>query len=129
VFDPIPPRFSRVSRQVSKCAEQVYDRLGPGLLPAAYKGSLAIELQLAGLTFECNVELPLVYEGVRIESAMQLDFVVEEAVLVSVIAAPRFEPIDEMQLRTLLKFSELRVGLLLNFHGVNFKQAVKKITA
>jgi GxxExxY protein len=128
VFDPIPPRFSKVARQVGKCAEHVYDRLGPGLLPAAYKGALAIEFGIAHLDFQRDVNLPLVYEGVPIESAMRLDFVVDEAVLVSVLETRFDEALHEMQLRTLLKFSELRLGLSLNFDVANFKQAVKKIT-
>jgi GxxExxY protein len=129
VFDPIPPRFSKVARQVTRAAEQVYERLGPGLLESAYKSCLAIEMQAEGLKFERNVGVPILYETVTIEQAMQLDFIVEEAVVVTILSVDAVRPIHEMRIRTQLKFSELRIGLLVNFDVLNFKQAIKKITA
>lgn len=79
--------------------------------------------------FEQDISVSIVYETVRVDRAMRLDFIVEEAVVVTVLAVEAIRPLHEIQMRTHLKFSELRVGLLLNFDVATFKQGLRKVTA
>jgi GxxExxY protein len=127
VFDPVPPRFNRIAKQVSKAAESVFDNLGPGLLEGAYRTCLRLELDNQGLAYRDEVSVPVAYQGTIVNSAMRFDFLVEESVIVVVKAVDELRPVHEAQLRTYLKFSKLRVGLLVNFDVVKIKDGIKRI--
>jgi len=62
--------------KVIGAAIEVHRGLGPGLLESAYEECLCHELNLAGLTFQRQVPLPVVYKGVRLDSGTRLDVVV-----------------------------------------------------
>jgi GxxExxY protein len=51
-------------RVIGACIE-IHKALGPGLLESVYEECLCHELRLAGLTFERQRPLPVVYKGVR----------------------------------------------------------------
>ena len=54
-----------VTRQVIGMAIKIHRALGPGLFERTYEDCLELELSRAGLRFQRQVELHLVYEGVR----------------------------------------------------------------
>ena len=101
--------------------------LGPGLLESAYERCLCYELSLAGLKFERQVPLPLVYKDVKLESGYIMDLVVEDLLVVELKAVERLMPINEAQLLSYLKLAEKRIGLLLNFHVPVLKDGIKRI--
>lgn len=105
-------------------AIEVHRALGPGLLESAYEACLCHELQLRSLDVQRQVDLPLVYKGVRLDCGYRLDVVVERAVLVELKAVDRLAPIHEAQLLTYLKLSGLRVGLVMNFNAAILKDGL-----
>jgi GxxExxY protein len=72
-------------------------------------------------------ELPLVYQGVKIDCAYRADLIVEEAVVVEVKAIESLAPIHSRQLLTYLRIADLPVGLLLNFGAPTMKQGIKRV--
>lgn len=80
-----------------------------------------------GLVYREEVSVPVAYHGTVVNSAMRFDFLVEESVIVVVKAVDELRPIHEAQLRTYLKFSKLRVGLLINFDVVKVKDGIKRV--
>jgi PD-(D/E)XK nuclease superfamily len=52
--------------QVIGLAIKVHKTVGPGLLEQVYADCLCHELPLHGLTFQRQVELSLIYDGVRL---------------------------------------------------------------
>jgi len=127
VFDPVPPRFNKIAKLVAKAADSVHENLGPGLMEAAYRTCLRLEMETAGLTFREDVTLPVTYHGTVVGTAMRFDFLVEEGVIVVVKAVEDLRPVHEAQLRTYLRFSKLRVGLLLNFDVVKMKDGTRRV--
>ena len=105
-----------LTEQIIGAAIEVHQALGPGLLESAYEHCLCHELSLRSIQFQRQVELPVTYKGVPIESGYRLDVLVRKAVVIEVKAVERLQPIHEAQLLTYLRSSTHRVGLLLNFN-------------
>ena len=97
-------------------AIEVHKELGPGLLESAYEECLCRELQLQGLAFKRQVPLAVRYKGVLLDCGYRMDIVVEDAVVIELKCVDRVLPVHEAQLISYLKLSQIRFGLLLNFH-------------
>ena len=90
-------------------AFRVHKTLGPGLLESVYELCLCHELLRRGIAFQSQLSLPILYDGVRIESALRVDLIVEGRVIVELKAAESMHPIYTAQLLTYLKLTGLRV--------------------
>ena len=108
-------------------AIQVHRVLGPGLLESAYQACLVYELRKRGLRVEAQVEMPIQYDGVVIETAFRVDLFVERVVIVELKAVSKLHPIYDAQLLSYLKLSGCRVGLLINFHTVVLRDGIKRL--
>ena len=86
----------------------------------------------AGIAFESQVIMPVVYKGYTIPLAIPLaipkgfraDIVVADAVIIEVKAVAAFVPAQRAQLVTYLRMSKIRVGLLINFHAPKLKDGL-----
>lgn len=105
---------------------KVHRTLGPGLMESAYEQCLAYELGRRGVTARRQIALPIVYDGVRLDAGYRLDMVVEDTVTVEIKAVDAVTALHEAQLMTYLKLSAMRVGLLINFNVLLFKNGVKR---
>ena len=97
-------------------AIEVHRQLGPGLLESACEQCLCHELHLRGLSFKCQVDLPVPYKGLQLDCGYKIDLIVGDEVIVELKAVERILPIHEAQLLTYLKLSGKPVGLLINFN-------------
>ena len=116
-----------VARQVVDAGLKVHKTLGPGLLESVYEACLTHELALRGLEVRRQVPLPLEYEGLRLDAGYRLDLVVGDLVVIEVKAVEALSRLHEAQLITYLKLSGLRVGLLINFNVILFKDGVRRL--
>ena len=85
------------------------------------------ELQKRGLKAERQVLLPVVYDGLRLDSGLRLDLVVENRVVVELKAVDTLLPVHKAQMLTYLKLSGHRLGLLVNFNSVLIKDGIHRI--
>lgn len=109
-----PFLFEDLTRQIIAAAMEVHRVLGPGFLEAVYEAALAHEFKLCGLCCARQVELTIQYKGI-LAGQYQVDFVVDDRVIVEIKATKQLTETDEAQLLNYLKASGYRVGLLLNF--------------
>lgn len=86
------------------------------MLESVYENCLCHELQLSGLSFERQIALPVVYKGIRLETGLRIDIVVESAVVVELKCIENIAPIHESQLLTYMRLSSISTGLILNFY-------------
>ena len=105
----------------------VHRTLGPGLLEEVYKQCLAHRLRTAGLGTRTEVPIPVVFENVGMDCGYRADILVENKVLVELKCAERLTETHKAIVLTHLKFSELKVGLLFNFHEFILKNGMKRI--
>lgn len=66
------------------------------------------------------------YRG-ELVGELRLDLLVEDAVVVEVKAVERFDPIHGAQLRSYLKATGRRVGLLINFNVRVLKSGIRRV--
>ena len=116
-----------VGKQIVDASIKVHRALGPGLLESAYQHCLAYELNKRGLQVECKVQLPVVYDGARIDAGYRLDMLVERSVIVENKAVERLLPVHQAQLLTYLKLHDCRLGYLLNWNVPLMKQGIKRM--
>ena len=109
-------RLNSITEKVIGAAIAVHRELGPGLLESAYEPCLAYELKDHGLALERQKALPLTYRNLRLDCGYRVDLLVENAVIVEVKSVERFHPVHGAQLRSYLRLSGCKVGLLLNFN-------------
>lgn len=129
MFDVTPEtqRLDLLTEKIIGCAIAVHRVLGPGLLESVYEECICFELSLAGLRFERQVPLPVVYKDVKLDCGYRMDIVVEDSVIVEIKAVERLIPVYEAQLLSYLKLANKRVGLLMNFHVPVLKSGLKRI--
>ena len=106
--------FEDLSKKIIGAAIEVHRALGPGFLEKIYEEAIKLELAEHDLEFEYQIEIEVEYLGVVV-GRHRLDLVVEDKIIVELKAAKSFEDIHFAQLRSYLKATGLKVGLLLNF--------------
>ena len=67
------------------------------------------------------------FEGVKLESALRIDVLVEKCVIVELKSVENMNPIYEAQLITYLRLSKIRLGFLINFNVPHLKDGIKRI--
>ncbi len=127
MFEPIAAETERVASQVMEAAFKVHRALGPGLLESVYEACLCHELDRQSVSFEKQISLPVMYEGVRLDAGLRLDLLVAGLVIVELKAVEKMIPLYEAQLLTYLKLSGKRLGLLINFNTRLLKDGFKRI--
>lgn len=125
-YKPIPPETERLSRPILDAAFQVHSVLGPGLLESVYETCLVHELSKKGIKCERQVELPVVYDGLKIEQGFRIDLLVEKRIVIELKSVDEVAGIHQAQLLTYLKMSNLRLGFLINFKVLALKQGIKR---
>ena len=102
-------------------AFRVHTVLGPGLLESVYEIALAHELRKTGLLVATQVEMPVVYDGIRLDLAFRADMIVESTVILELKSVEALAPVHSKQLLNYLRLSGLKTGLLINFHTISLK--------
>jgi GxxExxY protein len=118
---------NEITDRVIGAAIEVHRHLGPGLLESAYEECLCYELSRLGLRFERQVPVPITYKGLKLQSGLKLDLLVEGAVIVELKTVDELLPIHKAQLLTYLKASNRHVGLLMNFNVPVLKSGLKRM--
>ena len=105
---------------------RIHRKLGPGLLESVYHQCLCWELHHAGLDFQREVALPVIYETMHMDRGFLADIVVARTVLVELKAVDRILPVHKAQTLTYLRLSGCAIGLLMNFNVVLLKDGLHR---
>lgn len=127
VFQPIPADVERLGKVVLNAAVKVHSTLGPGLLESVYRVAMKHVLDKNGVGVRTDVKLPIMFEGVKLESDLQLDMLIEKCVIVKIKSVERMNQLDQAQMVTCLRLSRLRLGFLINFNVPYLKDGIKRI--
>ena len=105
--------FNDNTSQIIGAALEVHKELGPGFQEVVYQRALALELEVAGLEFTREVDVPVFYKEKQIDKR-RVDFVIDDCI-VEIKARSMFQQEDYIQTLSYLKASRYRVALLINF--------------
>jgi GxxExxY protein len=113
--EPLTERMMRLAIEVHPRVKPG-DHTGPGLLESAYEQCLCHELSEAGISFSRRAAIRIMYKDVPVGDAFEADIVVAGQLIREIKTVTTVLAIHEVQLRTYLRMSNIRVGLLLNFN-------------
>ena len=113
--------------RILSAAFRVHSVMGPGLLESVYEAALTHELRKAGLRVATQVEVPVVFDGIRLDVAFRADMIVEALVILELKSVEALAPVHSKQLLNYLRLSGLKVGLLLNFNTISLKDQLVRL--
>lgn len=115
-----------LTSQIIGLAIKVHRKLGPGLLEAIYEECLCWELAHAGLAFQRQVPLAVIYEDLHLSPAYYADIIVERSTLLELKSVQHLLPVHQSQTLTYLRLSNCQVALLMNFNSVMLKDGLRR---
>ena len=118
---------NRITGQIIAAAIKIHSQIGPGVLESVYQRCLEYELSRVGLAVQSEVALPVLYEGISLESGYRVDLLVENSIIVELKCVESILPIHKTQLLTYLRLANMRMGLLLNFNVVHLRNGINRI--
>jgi GxxExxY protein len=119
--------YSGLTEKIIGCAMAVHKELGPGLLESIYEEAMTIEFGELGLSFQRQVEMPVIYKRRQLNGTFRADMVVENAVVLELKSIEQMHPVFDAQLLTYMKLGGWKVGLVLNFGMETLRQGLKRI--
>ena len=118
---------NELSKIVFGLGMKVHKSLGPGLLESVYEECLFYELKKYGLFVEKQKALPLIYDEIKLDTGYRVDLFVEKKLIIEIKSVEALNELYFAQLLTYLKLSDCKLGLLINFNTVLFKNGVRRV--
>jgi len=105
-----------ITERIINAIITVHRTLGPGFLESIYRNALMLESRKQGLEVEVEKEIAVCYDGVEV-GRHRLDLVVDGQVVLELKTVEELGRAHYAQLRSYLKASGCKTGLLVNFAG------------
>jgi GxxExxY protein len=86
-----------------------------------------MELEHAGIPFEIQAPVSVIYKGRTIPLGFRADILVDNAIILKIKAVASLLPTHQAQLLTYLPMSRISVGLLMNFHAKLLKDGLLRL--
>jgi len=118
---------NELSKIVVDLGMKIHKVLGPGLLESAYEECLYYEIKKQGLLVEKQKALPLMYEDIKLEAGYRIDLLVEKKLIIEIKSVETLNDLHLAQILTYLKLSDCKLGLLINFNTVLFKNGIRRV--
>jgi GxxExxY protein len=94
---------------------EVHKTIGPGLLEKIYHQCLAKEFSLRGINYISEMNIMINYKGVKLNSELRCDFLVEDAIVFELKAVEKMNPIFQTVIMTYMNLTQKPKGILVNF--------------
>jgi len=113
-------KYSALTAEIIACAMRVHKALGNGFQEVIYQRALEIEMELSGINFKREFEMPVFYRNIPI-GTRRVDFLVEEVIALELKAISQLENTNFAQAINYLEAWNLEIGLLINFGEMSLK--------
>lgn len=118
---------NEIARVIVDAAYHLHADLGPGLLESVYEAVLARELELRGMSVARQQPISFEYRGQKFDEGFRADLVINDSVMVELKSVEQPHPSHKKQLKTYLKLSGKRLGLLINFGAPLIKDGIHRV--
>jgi len=105
--------------QVIGCAIDVHRHFGPGLIESVYEKCFIWELNLRGIANRSQIWASLDYKGLKVDTELRLDVLVEDILCVELKAQEGLLPVHDAILYSYMQMLEKPKGVLINFRFTN----------
>jgi len=106
--------YRDLTERVLGAAIEVHKSLGPGFLETNYETAFAVELSFLGIAYERQRPIEIRHRGLIVRKH-RMDFIVQKCLVVEIKTADNFDAAHFAQVKSYLKATGCKVGLLLNF--------------
>ena len=113
--------------RILRCAYNVYDELGPGLLESIYEEALARELSDNGFIVERQKSVPVFYKGEQLCNDLRLDLIVDGKVILELKSVVEYRKLFEKQLYTYLRLTNCELGYVINFNEEDLRDGIHPV--
>ncbi len=110
----MPLIHADLSERIIGCCIQVHKALGPGFLEKIYEEALCLTLAKAGLKYERQKSVVILYEGKPV-GEHRLDLVIQGLVVIELKATTGIEDVHLATARSYLKATTMQLALVVNF--------------
>ncbi len=117
--------ITQLSYDIVGVAIKIHKELGPGLLESVYEKCMHHQLIKDGHHVLQQLEIPLIYDTLELETKLRLDLLVDNTIIVEIKAVESILPVHQSQLLTYMKLLKKPQGLLINFYTDNISKSVK----
>ena len=107
--------FKEECYKINSCIYEVNRKLGSGFLEAVYQEALEIELTKAGVPFESQFPIKIMYDGHSLQHSYVADIVCYNKILLEIKAVKQIAGEHKAQILNYLAATGFLVGLLVNF--------------
>lgn len=122
----VTEREEYLARIIVNAAFKIHKELGPGLLEKVYEICLAHEIRKLQIPVLRQVDIPIVYDGIKFNEALRLDLLVDDLVICEIKAVDQVNPVWEAQVLSHLKLTGKRLGFLINFIVTLIKNGIRR---
>lgn len=116
-----------LSKIIVDTAFKIYKKLGPGLLESVYEGIFAYELRQKELLVETQVTIPVLWDNIKFDQGYRADIIVNKKVLIELKSIEKLMPVHAKQVRTYLRLTDLKLGMLINFNENQLTDGFKRV--
>lgn len=71
--------------------------------------------------------MPLIYDEVKLDVGYRLDFLIQKKLVLEVKSVETLNDVHLAQILTYLRLSNCKLGMLINFNTLQFKNGVKRV--
>jgi GxxExxY protein len=71
--------------------------------------------------------MPLIYDEVKLDVGYRLDFLIEKKFVLEIKSVESLHDIHLAQILTYLRLSHCKLGMLINFNTIQFKNGVRRV--
>jgi len=118
---------NEIAKIVVDLCIKIHRTLGPGLLEAVYEAALIYELKKLGILCKSQVDIPAIYEEVKLDVGFRADLIVDDKVIIEIKSVQNMQSVFKKQLLTYLKLSHMKLGLLVNLNVSLMKDGITRI--
>jgi GxxExxY protein len=120
-------REEYLGKEIVDAAYKVHKELGPGLLEKVYETCFCYELDLKGIPFRRQTDLPINYkEKIFFDEGLRMDVFVDELAICELKSVNEINPIWLAQIISHLRLTKLRLGYLINFNVPRIKEGIRR---
>jgi GxxExxY protein len=83
-------------------------------------------LNKVGLSIKRQKPTPVVYKDIKLDCGYRIDVLVENSVVIELKVVDAFNPVHFAQILTYMKFSNMKIGLMINFNVTSLKNGIRR---
>lgn len=125
-YIPVYPKEDAIGKAIVEATYKVKQELGFGLLEDAYQHCFCRVLSNYGYDIKRQLNVPVVYDNLVFNHALQLDVLVNDLVICEFKSFHKITPVFEAQVLSHLKLSGKRVGYLISFDAQRIEEGIKR---